>query len=68
MVVHKIEMTLNVVSGQKKLLEQLNPERVLERGYALVRGDLAVGNEISITMAQKEVTAKITNIKERANG
>jgi len=67
-ILRRIELLQNDVSGQRKILEQLNPEQVLERGYALIRGDVAEGNEINILTAKNEIEAKITKIKERKNG
>ena len=67
-IMHKIELLQNDVLGQRKILEQLNPEQVLERGYALIRGDVAEGNEIEIMTAKNEIEAKVTKIKERKNG
>jgi exodeoxyribonuclease VII large subunit len=48
-----------------KILEQLNPERVLARGYALVSGRLAVGGVVKITTDKQEMDAEIKAIKER---
>ena len=64
-IVRKIELSKQDVLAQCKILEQLNPERVLERGYALVKGELAVDSEIDITTAKKEIKAKVTAVKER---
>jgi len=67
-IARKIDAFRNEVLAQNKILEQLNPERVLERGYALVRGDVAEGAEIEITTKKHEIAAKITKVKERNNG
>lgn len=64
----KIDSIKNDVVAQIKILEQLNPERVLERGYALIKGEIAEGEEIGIVTAKNEIEAKITKIKERKNG
>lgn len=61
----KIELFEQDILAQRKILEQLNPERVLERGYALVRGDILVGAEVDIVMTNRDIKAKITEIKER---
>lgn len=53
------------VAGIVRVLEQLNPERVLERGYALLSGNVAVGNVVNITTLKNEITAEIKDIKER---
>ena len=64
----KLDSVKNDVAAQIKILEQLNPERVLERGYALIKGEIAEGEEIGIVTAKNEIEAKITKIKERENG
>lgn len=62
---HKIELLGTEVSSQIKILAQLNPENVLARGYALVRGDVAIGNDIQIETSKQLVTANIKEIKEK---
>ena len=64
----KLDSVKNDLAAQVKILEQLNPERVLERGYALLKGEIAEGNEIEILTAKNEIEAKITKVKERENG
>ena len=54
------------VSGIVKVLEQLNPERVLARGYALLSGNVAVGNVVNITTLKQEIQAEIKDIKKRS--
>ncbi len=67
-IVRRIELLQNDVSGQCKILEQLNPDRVLERGYALIRGNVVEGGDINILTEKNEIEAKITKVKERKNG
>lgn len=54
------------ITGVVQLLEQLNPERVLERGYALISGKLEVGNVVNITTENQELEAEIKAIKQRS--
>lgn len=54
------------ITGVVKLLEQLNPERVLERGYALISGKLEMGNVVNITTKKQEIQAEIKAIKQRS--
>ena len=49
-IVVKITTIENDILAQKRILAQLNPDNVLERGYALVRGDIKVDNLIEITI------------------
>ncbi len=64
-ILHKIELLHSVISGQRKILEQLNPEKVLARGYALIKGEIRPDAEIEITTSKQEIVAKISKIKER---
>lgn len=64
-IVVKITTIGQEVAGLRKVLEQLNPERVLERGYAIVRGKIVVGGEIRVVMREKELEAEVKKIKER---
>jgi exodeoxyribonuclease VII large subunit len=64
-ILRKISVFENDVSGQIKILEQLNPDRVLELGYALVRGDLAVGSDIEVETHTKSAVATIKEVKEK---
>ena len=64
-IVVRITTIDNEVKAQCKILEQLNPEKVLERGYALMKGEVGVGNVVEITTHKQEIKAKITEVKER---
>ena len=43
----------------RRLLEELDPRRVLERGYALLRGQLKVGETVTIETASAIMKAKV---------
>ncbi len=72
----KIMRILNVVnikitsfhkelSDKIKILGALNPEKVLERGYAILKGEIAIGNVVKITTIDKEIKAEVKEIDER---
>lgn len=63
----KIVMIEEEVRGQRAILEELNPERVLERGYALVRGEVDIGNVVKITTFDKEIKAEVKDVAKRIN-
>lgn len=44
---------------------QLSPEVVLQRGYALVRGEPVVGSSIEVETRQAILRAEVTNVKQR---
>jgi exodeoxyribonuclease VII large subunit len=49
----------------RDLLKELDPQRVLERGYALVRGELKPGGVIDIETARAIIKARIETYDER---
>lgn len=48
-----------------KLLGAHNPARMLAKGYAIVQGDISVGNNIMIDTADHHITAEVTDVKKR---
>jgi exodeoxyribonuclease VII large subunit len=61
----KIDEAARAVVQTKNLLEQLNPERVLARGYAILKGDLAAGSVVKITTKNEEIEATINKVRRR---
>lgn len=56
------------IHSSLKILDSLNPESVLKRGYAILagqEGDFDVGNVVKITTLTKELTAEIKNVQDR---
>lgn len=49
----------------RSLLSELNPMKVLARGYAVVRGDPKVGNEIMIETEKQHITAEVKDVKQK---
>jgi exodeoxyribonuclease VII large subunit len=49
----------------KSLLTELDPQRVLERGYALMRGDPSIGSDITIETARAIIKAKVETYAEK---
>ncbi|MBR2741799.1 exodeoxyribonuclease VII large subunit [Candidatus Saccharibacteria bacterium] len=72
----KIEKVLTFIRGEyekvstetahkKKLLETLNPEKVLRQGYAILSGKISPGELIKITTLKQDINAEIKEIHER---
>lgn len=53
------------VDHAKQLLDELDPARVLERGYALVRGQMKQGGLIDIETAKAIIKARIENYDKK---
>ena len=51
------------VDHQKHLLEMLNPDKVLKRGYAIIAGKIAVGNVVKITTHTQNIKAEIKEVQ-----
>lgn len=49
----------------QRVLAELNPDRVLDRGYALIRGQISPGSSLEITTATQQITAEVTNVQTR---
>lgn len=67
-IVVKITTQETELAGLVRTLEELNPERVLARGYALTRGKLEKGAEIEIVTSDRIAKADVKEVKERKNG
>lgn len=61
----EIEMLSNELAQKRRLLEALNPEKVLKQGYAILAGKVSLGNVVKITTFKKEAEAKIIKVRER---
>lgn len=61
----EILMLDNYLKGQQKVLEVLNPEKVLSQGYAILAGKLSPGSVVKITTKTKEIKAEVKEIYER---
>lgn len=49
----------------RRTLGSYDPRRVLERGYALVRGTVAVGSQIEIERYNDMITAEVRNVRQK---
>ena len=52
------------LQSSKRLLAELNPRRVLERGYALVRGEPIIGSIIEIEKNDILITAEVKHVSK----
>ena len=51
-------------SLRERLLE-LNPEKVLKRGYALIRGELQKGSIVEVETISKIATVRVENVRKK---
>ena len=52
------------IQAKKRILESYNPQNILSKGYALVSGKLAAGEEITIQTIDKKITAEVKNVEQ----
>jgi len=60
--IYELERNL---AGAKAVLNELNPEKVLERGYAIVSGKVKLGESLKITTKQHIIEAEVKEVKAR---
>lgn len=53
------------ISQKMRILEVLNPEKILKQGYAILAGSTSVGDVVKITTFEKEIEAEVKKVKER---
>ncbi len=54
-----------VVSSFDRLLRSYNPERVLKRGYAIVRGAIKPGTSVEVETSKYFITAEVKHVQEK---
>ncbi len=55
----------DLLKQKMKILEALDPEKVLKRGYAILTGKISPGNVVKITTFEQEIKAAVKEINER---
>ena len=54
------------VEQKMRILDALNPEKVLARGYAIISGKISPGSIIDITTREAEIEAEVKKINKRS--
>ncbi len=61
----RLHDTFERLSSLRVAVSQLNPENVLKRGYALLKGELKVGSELEIETYTSYVTAEVKDVRSK---
>ena len=61
----QLQLIRERVAQVNQLLESYDPERVLERGYAILRGQANTGALVEIETKQHVITAEVKNVQKR---
>lgn len=56
---------LDNLARQRQLLQSYNPQQVLRRGYALLRGEARVGARLEIETRQHIIQAEVSDVREK---
>lgn len=61
----RVELQQSQLLNQQQVLAAYDPQAVLERGYAIVRGTAKIGSMITIEKRQQLIEAEVTNVKAK---
>jgi exodeoxyribonuclease VII large subunit len=61
----KLDATFEQLGVLRVVVAQLNPENVLKRGYALLRGDQTVGSKLEIETATKIILTEVQDVRSK---
>jgi len=61
----RIDQMLQQVSGQQATLRAYDPQSVLKRGYAVLRGEISIGSTLEVITDRQTITTEVKNVKIR---
>lgn len=61
----RLQGAIGQLAAIRIAVSQLNPELVLRRGYAIIRGETKVGSEIKVETLSNYITAEVTNVERK---
>ena len=67
-IVAKITTEIANMRNIMQRLAEMDPEKVLKRGYALLSGEIKQGGVVKITTETQKIEAEVKKIEERNNG
>lgn len=65
-VYRRIEAVEMQLGGKRRLISELDPNRILERGYAIIRGEVTVGATIEIETKQSIAITEVKDVRNKA--
>lgn len=60
----EIRVLLSETMQKKRILQAMNPERILKQGYAIISGKIAVGGVVKVTTLDTEAEAEIKSVRK----
>jgi len=64
-IVVKITTMLNDIKQKIRMIEAMNPEKVLKQGYAIISGKMSPGEKITVTTDSVIAEAEITKVTKK---
>ena len=64
-IMHNIDNELHNLNSKIRLLDNLNPQKVLSQGYALLRGKVEINNFIEIETNSNIIKAEVIDVREK---
>lgn len=61
----RIDLLQSQLVSAQQVLSAYDPRAVLERGYAIVRGEASVGSTLTIDRRQQIITAEVTHVESK---
>ena len=61
----RFDTEFSQLDGLRRMIGEFDPRKVLSRGYALIRGDVAVGKTIEIEKKDIVITAEVSNVSKK---
>ena len=61
----QVEIRMDSTEKLRRVLAELDPNKVLARGYALLRGDESPGSMLEIEKRDKIITAEVRHVHEK---
>lgn len=62
---NQLSHNIESLTALRTVLHAYNPGAVLARGYAIVRGEVAVGSTIEVEQAKRFITAEVKNVRKK---
>lgn len=61
----KIENSQTEIASKIRIVKNLDPNKILAQGYAILRGEVIAGGEIQIEKSDKIITAEVKNVQSK---
>lgn len=61
----RLDQRLKQLTVQAQLVESYNPQLALDRGYAVIRGEVSVGQKLAIETAKQLITAEVKHVQTK---